>query len=53
MVINVGYIPFRLPPYHCILNPIELVWAQLKKIHYISNTILPKSWINFFKRARN
>lgn len=21
----------RLPPYHCIFNPIELVWAQLKE----------------------
>ena len=24
----------RLPPYHCELNPIELVWAQVK--HYIA-----------------
>ena len=28
---NSGHIPLRLPPYHCELNPIELVWAQLKK----------------------
>ena len=24
------YSVLRLPPYHCILNPIELVWNQLK-----------------------
>lgn len=23
--------PLRLPPYHCQLNPIELVWAEVKK----------------------
>ncbi|KAJ8983152.1 hypothetical protein NQ317_016251 [Molorchus minor] len=22
----------RLPPYHCELNPIELIWAQKKRI---------------------
>jgi transposase len=27
-----GHIILRLPPYHPDLNPIELVWAQLKKI---------------------
>jgi transposase len=33
-----GNIPLRLPTYHCDLNPIELVWAQLKKLieKYIS-----------------
>lgn len=25
-----GIIVLRLPPYHCELNPIELVWAQVK-----------------------
>lgn len=28
-----GHVVLRLPPYHCELNPIEMVWAQLK--HYI------------------
>jgi transposase len=32
MILNAGHFPLRLPPYHCKLNPIELVWAQLKKI---------------------
>jgi hypothetical protein len=25
-----GHVVARLPPYHCILNPIELVWSQVK-----------------------
>lgn len=25
-----GVTILRLPPYHCELNPIELVWAQVK-----------------------
>ncbi len=32
IILNAGHIPLRLPPYHCELNPIELVMAQLKKI---------------------
>lgn len=28
-----GHIPLRTPPYMCELNPIELIWAQLK--HYV------------------
>uniref|UniRef100_A0A914WU40 Tc1-like transposase DDE domain-containing protein n=1 Tax=Plectus sambesii TaxID=2011161 RepID=A0A914WU40_9BILA len=25
-----GVLILRLPPYHCILNPIELLWAKVK-----------------------
>ena len=25
-----GHEVLRLPPYHCELNPIEMVWGQLK-----------------------
>ncbi|KAG8239832.1 hypothetical protein J437_LFUL011458 [Ladona fulva] len=32
----------RLPPYHCELNPIEMVWAQIK--HYV-NTLCERSHI--------
>lgn len=30
MAANKNVIVLRLPPYHCELNPIELIWAQLK-----------------------
>jgi transposase len=26
-----GHKPLRLPPYHCIFNPIEMVWSQTKR----------------------
>lgn len=26
-----GHVPLRLPPYHPQLNPIELIWAEMKK----------------------
>ena len=26
-----GHVVLRLPPYYCVLNPIELVWSDLKK----------------------
>lgn len=26
-----GHRVLRLPPYHCQLNPIELIWAQVKR----------------------
>ena len=26
-----GHTAVRLPPYHCDLNPIEMIWAQLKQ----------------------
>ena len=26
-----GHTVLRLPPYHCNLNPIELIWSQLKR----------------------
>lgn len=34
MVRQSGRIVLRLPPYHCNLNPIELVWAQVK--HHVA-----------------
>jgi transposase len=30
LVANTGREVLRLPPYHCQLNPIELIWAQVK-----------------------
>src|ERR1043166_2344722 len=33
-----GHEVLRLPPYHCDLNPIELVWAQVKSHVARNNT---------------
>lgn len=33
-----GHEVLRLPPYHCELNPIELVWAQVKHHIKVNNT---------------
>ncbi|XP_040076648.1 uncharacterized protein LOC120848699 [Ixodes scapularis] len=31
MATDVGHTVLRLPPYHCELNPIELIWARVKQ----------------------
>ena len=31
MAESAGHTVLRLPPYHCMLNPIEMVWSQLKQ----------------------
>ena len=33
-----GHYIHRLPPYHCELNPIELIWAQIKYIVAVENS---------------
>jgi transposase len=33
-----GHTIIRLPPYHCELNPIELVWSQVKRYIAANNT---------------
>ena len=33
-----GKVVLRLPPYHCELNPIELIWAQVKDYVARNNT---------------
>lgn len=35
-----GHKVLRIPPYHCVLNPIELVWARLKS-HVRKNNTTP------------
>lgn len=35
---DVGVTVCRLPPYHCELNPIELVWSQVKRHVAANNT---------------
>lgn len=38
MATSHGLTVLRLPPYHCELNPIELVWSQVKR-HVATNNI--------------
>lgn len=33
-----GKTVLRLPPYHCELNPIELVWSKVKQLVKANNT---------------
>ena len=33
-----GHRVIRLPPYHCELNPLELIWAQVKRYAAMHNT---------------
>jgi transposase len=36
----------RLPPYHCELNPIELVWSQIERHGAVHNTQFKASFMN-------
>jgi hypothetical protein len=36
----------RLPPYHCELNPIELVWSQIKRYVAVHNTQFKASFMD-------
>lgn len=31
MAASYGHLVVRLPPYHCVFNPIEMVWSQIKR----------------------
>ena len=42
MVRKAGLQLLRLPPYHCELNPIEMVWSQLKHFIKMNNTTFKK-----------
>jgi hypothetical protein len=35
---EMGHTVVRLPPYHCELKPIEIVWAQIKHHIQMNNT---------------
>lgn len=39
---SLGFTVLRLPPYHCELNPIELVWSQVKRNVAMHNTRFKK-----------
>ena len=49
MANTAGYSVLRLPPYHCILNPIEMAWNQLKyhALHLNIYTNKPLKGVNF------
>jgi hypothetical protein len=36
----------RLPPYHCELNPVELVWSQIKRHVAVHNSQFMASFVN-------
>lgn len=50
-----GHIVLRLPPYYCIFNPIELIWAQLKQSIRKANNLprFSETCINVIKEAIN
>lgn len=47
-----GHHVLRLPPYHCDLNPIEMIWGQVKnKVASINNTFTLKSTLAFAEKC--
>lgn len=44
-----GHGVVRLPPHYCIFNPIEMVWAALKKETTHLHRSLPK-WLSLYER---
>ncbi|XP_052682713.1 uncharacterized protein LOC128163207 [Crassostrea angulata] len=49
-----GHTVLHLPPYHCELNPIELVWAELKSFVARSNATFKKEKVKeLFIQARS
>ena len=45
----------RLPPYHCMLNPIELAWSSLKRLVRKLNTMptRPTTVVGHVRQAAN
>ncbi|XP_050509051.1 uncharacterized protein LOC126886230 [Diabrotica virgifera virgifera] len=43
-----GHTTLRLPPYYCVLNPIELLWSQLK-YNVRQKNVSPKCYNNVVK----
>jgi transposase len=52
-----GHVVLRLPPYYCVLNPIELVWSQFKawrkKIKFHSGIRVQRYRINKTQNCKN
>ena len=45
-----GHDVLRLPPYHCIFNPIEMVWSQTKRF-YDKDVLKSKNPLDAWNRA--
>ena len=45
MVLNAGYSVLRLPSYHCVINPIGMVWSQVKKCSYYKAKLILRFFI--------
>ena len=45
-----GHTVLRLPPYHCDLNPIEMVWSQIKQYTKARNTTFKIKDVDVFMR---
>ena len=48
---SMGHVCLRLPLYHPQLNPIELVWAEIKQLVALKNTTFNIKDIEIFTRA--
>ncbi|GAB6030259.1 hypothetical protein CHUAL_005936 [Chamberlinius hualienensis] len=52
-----GHTVLRLPPYHCDLNPLEMVWSRLKSVNTENliekalAEITPQMWANYLWRV--
>ncbi|XP_052680568.1 uncharacterized protein LOC128161331 isoform X2 [Crassostrea angulata] len=54
LALKAGHTVLRLPPYHCELNPIELVWAEIKSFVARSNSTFKKDKVKeLFNQARS
>nr|CAH7729963.1 unnamed protein product [Callosobruchus chinensis] len=49
---EMGFTVLRLPPYHCELNSIELVWAQVKNEVERKNTTLKLAYIRIVLKKK-
>ena len=45
VVLNAGYSVLRLPPNHCVINPIGMGWSQVKKCSYYKAKLILRFFI--------
>ncbi|KAJ3661538.1 hypothetical protein Zmor_005931 [Zophobas morio] len=50
IITTTGHDVLRLPPYHCIFNPIEMVWSQTKRF-YDEDVLKSKNPLDAWNRA--